>query len=131
MKTYRVEVEHGERWWIVSIPEVPGAHTQARHLREVEAMAREVVALMLEIPEDSFDLHVEIKIPADVRAELEISEKLRRDAAARQREAARHLRLAVRRLRQRGLVYRDVGAMLGVSAARAKQLDSEANDLVA
>lgn len=65
MKTYRVEVEHGERWWIVSVPEVPGAHTQARHLREVEAMAREVVALMLEVPEDSFDLDVEIEIPAD------------------------------------------------------------------
>lgn len=84
MKTYRVEVEHGERWWIVSIPDVPGAHTQVRHLREAEAMAREVVALMLEVPEDSFLLDVESKIPADVRAELEMSEKLRRDAAARQ-----------------------------------------------
>jgi predicted RNase H-like HicB family nuclease len=59
VKCYRVKVEHGERWWIVSIPEVPGAYTQARQLREVEAMAREVVALMLEIPEDSFDLDIE------------------------------------------------------------------------
>jgi predicted RNase H-like HicB family nuclease len=131
MKTYRVQVERGDRWWIVSVPEVPGAHTQARHLREVGPMAREVIALMLEIPEDTFELDVHIKIPADVLAELETSERLRQEAAARQTEAARHLRLAVRRLRRKGLVYRDVGEMLGVSAARAKQLDSEAPDLVA
>ena len=130
MKTYHVRVERGDRWWIVSIPEVPGAHTQARHLREVEAMARELVALMLEVPEDSFELDVEISIPADVRAELEISERLRQEAATRQTEAARHLRLAVRWLRRRGLVYRDVGEMLGVSAAQAKQLASEAPDPV-
>ncbi len=61
MKTYRVEVEHGQRWWIVTIPEVPSAHTQVQHLREVEPMAREVIALMLDIPEDSFGLDIETK----------------------------------------------------------------------
>jgi len=64
MNTCLVQVERSDRWWIVSIPEVPGAHTQARHSREIEAMAREVVALMLEIPEDSFKLDVQFKIPA-------------------------------------------------------------------
>ncbi len=59
VQTYRVEVKHGERWWIVSIPEVPGAYTQARQLREVEVTAREVVALMLGVPEDSFNLDVD------------------------------------------------------------------------
>ena len=44
--TYRVEVEHGDRFWLVHVPEIERS-TQARHLREVEAMARDLVAVVL------------------------------------------------------------------------------------
>jgi predicted RNase H-like HicB family nuclease len=45
-------------WWAIEVPAVDGAFSQARTLEQVPAMAREAIALMLEVPEDSFDLIV-------------------------------------------------------------------------
>ncbi|MDQ6900484.1 MAG: type II toxin-antitoxin system HicB family antitoxin, partial [Candidatus Dormibacteraeota bacterium] len=51
-------VRDEDGWWIVEVPEVDGAMTQAPRLDQVEEMAREVVALLLELPADSFDVVV-------------------------------------------------------------------------
>lgn len=61
MRTYRVEVRRGERWWVLSVPDIPAAHGQARALREVEATARDLSAVMLDVAGDSFDLDVVIE----------------------------------------------------------------------
>jgi Uncharacterized conserved protein len=127
MKTYEVHVFRHDKWWVIEIPDVRGAHSQARHLREVELMARDVIALMLEVSEDSFDIDVHVHTPDDVQIELDHSARYRRQAADAQSQAAWHLRRATRRLRTKGLPYRDIGAVLGVSGARAKQLDAEAD----
>lgn len=130
MRTYRVDVQRGDRWWVLSVPDVEGAHSQARHLREVEATARDLIALMLEVPADSFGIDVRVQVPRDVQGELTEADRLRREAARKQSLAAWHQRVAVRMLRGRGIPYRDVGQMLGISGQRAKQLDAEAERLV-
>ena len=59
MKTYHAEVDRDGSVWRVRVPEVQRT-TQARNLREVEPMARDLIAIMDEIPADSFTLKVSI-----------------------------------------------------------------------
>jgi predicted RNase H-like HicB family nuclease len=120
--TYGVSAERDGRWWFVRVPEVPGAITQARRLDQVEAMAREVVSLLLEVAPDSFDLEVRPAVPDEVRAELVRARELQREAERTQAEAAALVRDVARRLRAQGLTVADVGAVLGVSFQRASQL---------
>jgi predicted RNase H-like HicB family nuclease len=108
---YTVTAQRDGRWWFVRVPEVAGAVTQARRLDQVEAMAREVVSLLLEVAPDSFDLDVRAAIPDEVRAELARARDLQRQAA--------------RKLREQGLTVADVGAVLGVSFQRASQLPEQ------
>ena len=128
LRTYHAEVDRDGKVWRVRVPEVART-TQARTLREVEPMARDLVALMDDIPADSFGLDVTITLPAEVRAELDRSAELREQAARSQTEAAQLARRAARRLRDQGLPLQDVGDALGVSFQRAKQLIDEADEL--
>jgi hypothetical protein len=128
LKTYHAEVDRDGKVWRVRVPEVERT-TQARTLREVEPMARDLIAIMEDVPADSFSLDVRITLPADVQAELERSAELRADAARSQARAAQLSRQAARQLRVQGLSLRDVGQALGVSFQRAKQLVDEAERL--
>jgi hypothetical protein len=128
VKTYHAEVDRDGRVWRVRVPEVQRT-TQARNLSEVEPMARDLIAIMDDIPADSFSLDVTITLPADVQEELERSAELRQDAARSQAQAAAAARRAARRLRDQGLPLKDVGQALGVSFQRAKQLIDEADKL--
>lgn len=120
--TYRVEVRRGDRWWVLSVPEIPAAHSQARTLAEAEPTARDLIAVMLEVPADSFGLDVHVTLPADVAAHLRRSAELREDSARAQAEAAAEVRCAAQQLRASGLPLRDIGQALGVSYQRAHQL---------
>jgi hypothetical protein len=128
LKTYHADVDRDGTVWRVRVPEVQRT-TQARSLREVEPMARDLVAIMDDIPADSFRLNVHITLPPDVAAELERSAVLREEAVRAQAEAAQLSRQAARHLRDRGLSLRDVGEALGVSFQRAKQLIDEADSI--
>lgn len=124
MTTYRVEVRRGERWWVLSVPQISAAHSQARHLREVEQVARDLIAILLDASADSFEVDVHIELPAAVAEHLQRAERLRREAALAQNEAAAEFRAAARELVDQGLPLRDVGRALGVSYQRAHQLVS-------
>jgi hypothetical protein len=129
MSVYRVDVERDGRFWHIRVPEVERS-TQARNLREIEPMARDLIAPMEEVPEDSFELSIHIKLPRDIQQALNDSAALREHAAHDQSEAARLTRRAARRLHEEeGLPLRDVGVALGVSYQRAHQLVDEAKEL--
>jgi hypothetical protein len=128
LRTYHAEVDRDGTVWRIRVPEVART-TQARTLREVEAMARDLIAIMDDIAADSLDLEVTLTLPAEVRAELDQSAELREQAARSQAQAAQLVRRAARRLRDQGLPLQDVGKALGVSLQRAKQLIDEADKL--
>lgn len=128
MGTYHANVQRGDKYWVIYVPEVD-RWTQARHLREVDAVARDLVAIMDEVPADSFDLEQHIDLPSDVQDELAVSASLREQAARNQADAARLVRHAAAKLYEQGLPYRDVGQVLGVSFQRAKQLVDEVQDI--
>lgn len=59
---HRVEVVQSGEWWAIAVPSLRGVFSQARHLDEVPAAAREAIALMLDInPADvgPIDVHVQ------------------------------------------------------------------------
>jgi hypothetical protein len=128
LKIYHAEVDRDGKVWRVRVPEVDRT-TQARSLREVEPMARDLISIMEDVPEDSFDLEVHITLPSEIQAELDRSAELRDEAARSQARAAQLSRQAARHLRDQGLGLRDVGQALGVSFQRAKQLIDEADTL--
>jgi predicted RNase H-like HicB family nuclease len=58
----RVDVVQSHEWWAITVPSLRGVFSQASHLDEVLAAAREAIALMLDVdPADvgPIDVHVQ------------------------------------------------------------------------
>ncbi|BCJ65939.1 type II toxin-antitoxin system HicB family antitoxin [Polymorphospora rubra] len=105
-------------WWAISIPEIKGVHSQARRLDQVEAMAREAIALMLNVAPDSFELEVSPQLPPKVSHAL----VARRAAREADLVAERATAEAVSELLADGYTVRDAGRMLGISPQRVSQI---------
>ena len=123
MTTYQVTVERDGRFWLVRVQGV--GVTQARHLREVDAMARDLVAVMTRAEPEGVTLEISIALPPEVQVHLDRAEALRQESARTQSEAASEVHAAARQLVASGLPLRDVGKLLGVSHQRAHQLASQ------
>jgi hypothetical protein len=63
MTRYHADAEQDGRFWSVRVPEVART-TQARTLREVEPVTRDLIAIMDDIPAGSFGLDVTLHFPA-------------------------------------------------------------------
>lgn len=120
--TYRVVAERSGDWWAISVPEIRGVFTQAKRLEQVEGMARDAVALMLDVPAESFDLELEPHVASaiDVTVDEAVAASQRaREAAA---DASQAMRVAAQAAAAEGLTVRDIGVLLHVSAQRVSQL---------
>lgn len=62
MKVYHADLKRDGRFWNIRVPEVERS-TQARNLREAEAMGRDLIAIMEDIPPDSFEVEVKVTLP--------------------------------------------------------------------
>ncbi len=58
MTVYEVSIKRSGRWWAIRVPELRGVFSQALHRDDVEPMARDAIALYLDVPQDSFELDV-------------------------------------------------------------------------
>ncbi|MET7996776.1 hypothetical protein ABZU76_38450 [Amycolatopsis sp. NPDC005232] len=60
MNSYQITVTRKARWWMVHTPEIDGL-TQTRHIRKACRVARESIAVSLDLnPDDiTFDVHFE------------------------------------------------------------------------
>ena len=120
---YRVRAIRSGSWWAITVPELPGVFSQAKRLDQVETMAREAVAMMLDVDIDQISkIEVDIVPPACAAALIGTMH----DALATAREAtdaaALARREAARVLRADGLPMRDVGRLLGLSHQRVSQI---------
>ena len=57
-------------WWVVSVPEIPGAHSQGRTMEEAREMIQDAVRLLLEVRRE--DAEREIAGKEVVREPLEV-----------------------------------------------------------
>ena len=53
---YKVNVTQDGALWFIQLPSHENIFTQARSVEEIEPMTRDVISLMLNIPEDSFEI---------------------------------------------------------------------------
>ncbi len=121
--SYTVTFERDEEgWWVASVREVAGCHTQGRTIEQARRRVREALALFVDDADDA-DLVDDVKLPAGARRALAQCEKARRqakDVAAKAQdltqEAARVLTADL------GLSVRDASALLGLSHQRVQQL---------
>lgn len=118
---YEVHAERDGKYWLLKVPAIDRV-TQARNAREIEAMARGLIAIMTEVEPDSFDIEVKYDLPATVGKHLAAAARLRDEAARANRDAALESRAAARELVDAGLPLRDAAAVLGVSHQRVAQL---------
>lgn len=109
-------------WWAIEVPEVEGVFSQARRLDGVAAMARDAVALMLDV--DPATIEVEVQVETDHDAEVAAALEAKAAAETAQADASAKMRQAITALLADDLTVRDVGAVLQVSAARVSQLSS-------
>jgi len=122
VKTYRVRCEWDDtRWWVVTVPDIPGAITQARRLDQVEKDVAEVIELMTGETPGTYAIELDWEAPAG-GALAKRAQRARADADRKAEEAAEATKAAARALRKAGFSYRDIGTMIGVSYQRAQQL---------
>jgi hypothetical protein len=96
--------------------------TQARRAAEIETMARDVIALLEDLPPDSFDLDVTHRVGDDLDAGIAEARRLRREADDLTRRSRETTADVARRLRSAGLSVREIGALLGIAHQRAQQI---------
>lgn len=123
MSVYEVQVVRDGRWWLVTVPAIGGV-TQARRFTDVEAMARELVAVT------TGDADAEVRLGEVKTGDVAVSDRINRirsdraEAARLERQASEEVRALAREIAAQGVSLRDVGAVLGVSHQRAHQLIS-------
>ena len=124
--TYTARSTRSGDWWAVEIEELDGVFTQARRLDQVEAMARDAIALTLDEDPSSFDVVIRPVLPPNAEAVLNRMRRSRETAELTAQLAALEAKMAVVMLHeQQRLPLRDIGRVLGVSHQRAHQLLDE------
>jgi predicted RNase H-like HicB family nuclease len=127
-QTYRAAARRTGQWWAVTVPELRGVFTQARRLDQVAEMAREAVALYLDVDPENVRIVVEPVLPdraADSVAKLQrarLQAQQATDELAAAQAAAVHDLVGVERLSNR-----DAAAVLGISHQRVSQLSRSAH----
>ena len=116
---YKVIAAPDENAWEVKVPQVERV-TMAANLKEVNAMASDLIEIMTGEQHPELDVHIEL--PKDVQSRLDAVRELRMQAGELEERAAREQSHAVRELHEAGITYRDIGITLGISYQRAHQL---------
>jgi predicted RNase H-like HicB family nuclease len=118
MRTYTAVCRRSGGWWAISVPEIKGLHTQVRRLDQAADMARDAIALMLDVDPSEIEVEVRPEIPEPVEDAL----AARRAAREAEREAEAATAAAARQLLADGYTIRDVGRLLGLSPQRISQI---------
>jgi predicted RNase H-like HicB family nuclease len=118
MTTYQAACRRSGGWWAISVPELKGVHSQARRLDQVPDMAREAIALMLDVAPETVQVEVTPEVPSPVSQALEA----RRAARLAEEIAERATAAAAQALLDDGYTVRDAGALLGLSPQRISQI---------
>jgi len=124
--TYRVTAIREADWWSLVAVDVQGREvaSQSRRLDQSEAAIREAIALVLDVDDDAFDVHINPDLShVEVSGRTLEALEVRRALAELTSRARRQTPAAVAELRQAGLTVRDVAHLLGVTPSRVSQIE--------
>ena len=112
-----------EGYWLVALQEEPRVHTYGRTLAKAREHILDATALWFEVGAEELNFVEDIRLPAPVRATLELARREREHAQAAQEAAAGATREAARSLVRDGhLSVRDAADVRGLSHQRVQQL---------
>jgi DNA-directed RNA polymerase specialized sigma24 family protein len=120
VKSFSATARREGKWWVVDVHGI-GA-TQGRTTTEAERMAKDLVAIMEEIPVDTVDVEIEFMLPGELGHEVRNAREQTRAAEQAQRRAAEKIRQAVAHIIGNGMSKQDAARILGVSPQRISQL---------
>jgi hypothetical protein len=118
--TYTVVAKRWRHGWELHIEGL--GVTQSRNLADAEAMARDYIALDLDVPEASFDVRVMPEVGDGIDELIKRTRGEIADAARAQSRAAESSRALVQKLKLLGLSGKDTALVLGVTPQRVSQL---------
>ena len=124
VKTYRALATQEARFWLLSVPELDIV-TQAKKLDRAEAIVRDLIAVWLDVPPDSFAVEVEPQLDDEWTKLLRETRDARTIADHASARASELLRTSVSTLHDAGLTAREVGSLVGISYQRVQQLLAE------
>ncbi|MFE6767294.1 hypothetical protein [Streptomyces sp. NPDC057689] len=124
IRTLEATATRDGRWWLVRVPELD-AVGQARTVRDIQAVAVEVAALHLNVPEEAVAVHVTVHVSEEAERLWEQARQIEEEARAVQQRAAELRREAVRRSRADGYKLDAAAAAFGVTTSRIQQLAAE------
>ena len=101
--------------------------TQGRTVTEAEEMARDLVAVMLDVSFENVSVDIDFTLPAPLDSQARQARRAVHEAAAAQTHAAALSRRTVADLKQAGLTGKDAARILGISPQRVSQLLKEEN----
>jgi predicted RNase H-like HicB family nuclease len=128
VKVYLVVVTREGDDWLATVPELPGAHTDARSLRTLDGYIREAIAVIEGLAEGTeSDLVLDYEFhTGDETVDALVAEarQARHQAEAEQRRASELTIRALTQLVERSpsLSRRDTAALLDISHQRVQQL---------
>lgn len=93
--TYEVNAIRTRKWWALEVPDVPRAMSQTRRLDQADSMIREALALVLDVPEDSFELSIHPVPDGPIAALVEEANVARNQAQDARKRATERLTAAV------------------------------------
>ena len=126
MTKYTIQLSRDEGgYWVASVKEVRGCHTQGRTLKQATERIREALeACVDQIPEDAEFIH-HVKLPPKIKRAIKARDELQERLVAIQSEANEANVAAATALVEHGLSVRDAAEVLGVSFQRVHQLTTQ------
>jgi predicted RNase H-like HicB family nuclease len=127
VKSYHVAYDRDESgWWVASVRELRGCHTQGRTVDEARRRVVEAMELFIDDARSTKIVH-DVKLPVAAKRAIRAYVTLRKKAQQEDRRAALAARRAVRALRggRLRLSARDAARVLGLSHQRVHQLAQE------
>jgi len=123
MKTYTVTYERDETgWWVASIKQVRGCHTQGRTIEQARKRIREALALYVDNAEE-VKLVDDVRLPNKAQILLQQVEVTRKRAEEQTSKLQDSTAAAAKVLtHDLGVSMRDAGTILGLSHQRVHQL---------
>jgi len=126
MNTYTVTYERdGSGWWVASVLEISGCHTQGRTIKEARRRIREALSLFVDDAKTA-ELIDKVSLPERVRKAVENFEQARKDLEEAAVRSKTELDEAAHSLGEIMLLsVRDTGHILGLSHQRIQQVVTE------
>lgn len=125
VKTFTVKAERWKTWWGLQCVEHPNILSQSHDLAGA-VVIKEAISWLLEIPEDSFDIKLEVVMNPELESALAEYRRVLVEEANLVATRRRMQEKLVRRLtKTTKLSYRDAAELLGISHQRVGQLVSK------